>query len=225
MKPQVAEAVNYTVSLLHCNGDDSGTVFTDESGKVWTASNAYVHTHQAVKKFGNASVFCDYRWNDYIKCENHADHDFGTGDFTIDWWEYPTAETHLYMSRDGGESGTYSGLMINTAQGLYMSENGSDWNTATNRTLGSITQNVWTHYAIVRDGITFYTFKGGVQQDTWESDKRLYPGQSGFMVGARGIWAYYTGYFDEFRISKGISRWTADFSASLPSAEYPYPDE
>lgn len=41
----------YTVVLLHMNGTDASTTFTDESGKTWTAGgNAQIDTAQS--KFG-----------------------------------------------------------------------------------------------------------------------------------------------------------------------------
>jgi hypothetical protein len=44
----------YTVALLHMNGADTSTTFTDEAGTAWTAAgNAQIDTAQKV--FGTAS--------------------------------------------------------------------------------------------------------------------------------------------------------------------------
>lgn len=203
----------YTKSLLHFNGIDDSTTFTDESGLLITPSGG-AHIHTPEKKFGSASGAFGAA-GDKIKFDNTnaVDHDFGTGDFTIDWWEYPTAGYHACISRDSGENGTYSGFnTVTSGGGLYLAVPGPNW-MVTNRNLGSVSQNVWTHYAIVRFGNTFYTFKGGVQQDTWTSSASILVGSSGIVIGQdRGQFTDYTGFVDEFRISKGIARWVSTFT-------------
>ena len=75
---------SYTKALLHFNGSDTSTTFTDESGKTWTgAVTAQLDTAQ--KKFGTASLLLDGD-SDYISTPDHADFDVGSGDFTIDFW-------------------------------------------------------------------------------------------------------------------------------------------
>ena len=47
---------SYTVALLHMNGDNNSTTFTDESGKTWTSHNgAKISTAEYV--FGGASGY------------------------------------------------------------------------------------------------------------------------------------------------------------------------
>ena len=74
----------YTKALLHFDGADESTTFTDESGKTWTAQdNAQLDT--SVKKFGTASGLFDGT-GDYVDSEVSADFGFGTDDFTVDFW-------------------------------------------------------------------------------------------------------------------------------------------
>ena len=74
----------FTKSLLHFDGADASTTFTDESGKTFTArGNAQLDTAQ--QKFGTASGLFDGT-GDYIDTPDHADWFLGTGDFTIDFW-------------------------------------------------------------------------------------------------------------------------------------------
>ena len=61
----------YTVALLHMDGADTSTTFTDESGKTWTANgNAQIDTAQSV--FGGASGLFDGT-GDYLSASDHAD--------------------------------------------------------------------------------------------------------------------------------------------------------
>jgi hypothetical protein len=73
-----------TVSLLHMNGANGGTVFTDESGKVWTARGSAV-TNTTTKKFGTAAyqALDNLNFLAWIDTPAHADFNFGSGDFTI----------------------------------------------------------------------------------------------------------------------------------------------
>lgn len=75
---------SYTVSLLHMNGVDGSTTFTDESGKSWTAKgNAQIDT--AGSRFGGASALFDGS-GDYMELPDHEDFNVGSGDFTVDFW-------------------------------------------------------------------------------------------------------------------------------------------
>ena len=72
----------YTKSLLHFDGTDASTTFTDESGKTWTAhGNAQIDTAQSV--FGGASGYFDGS-GDYITTPDRADFDFDGQQFTSD---------------------------------------------------------------------------------------------------------------------------------------------
>ena len=74
-----------TVLLLHCDGTDGATTFTDSSDTSHTVTangNAQIDTDQS--KFGGASGLFDGT-GDYLSIPDSADWDFGTGDWTIDF--------------------------------------------------------------------------------------------------------------------------------------------
>ena len=82
---------------------------------------------------------------------------------------------------------------------------------------------VWYHIAVVRNGINFYIFVNGVSQsltvntpigtnDVGNVDSTLYVG------GLAPSSFYFNAWIDELRISKGIARWTTNFTP--PSAPY-----
>src|SRR6266487_3394688 len=74
---------SYTKSLLHFDGTNSSTTFTDESGKTWTANgNAKIDNSQA--EFGGTSGNFDGVVS-YLSTGSSSDFSF-TGDFTIDTW-------------------------------------------------------------------------------------------------------------------------------------------
>src|SRR3990167_5787652 len=82
-----------TKLLLHMDGADASTTFTDEVGHVFTpAGNAQIDTAQS--KFGGASGLFDGT-GDYITTPNSADFDPGTGSFTAEMWIRPAALTGI----------------------------------------------------------------------------------------------------------------------------------
>src|SRR3990167_5305793 len=74
------------VLMLHMDGTDGATTFTDSSdnAKTMTAvGNAQIDTAQS--KFGGASGLFDGT-GDWLTTPDSTDWDLGTGDFTIDFW-------------------------------------------------------------------------------------------------------------------------------------------
>ena len=93
-----------TVLLLHLDGTDNSTTdadFVDSSRAghaVTQEGNAKLENTE--KKFGDTSAYFDGS-GDYLKFSDSSDWDFGTGDFTVDFW-----------IRDGG--GAMRGILTDT---------------------------------------------------------------------------------------------------------------
>src|SRR3990167_4126243 len=84
-----SEYVSYanTQLLLHCDGTDASTTFTDSGNTVHTVTaNNSAQIDTAQKKFGTASGLFASATSDNLSVPDHADWDFGTSDFTIDFW-------------------------------------------------------------------------------------------------------------------------------------------
>ena len=93
-----ADLTQYTKLLLHCDGTNGGTTFTDSSpsGHTVTAQGA-THTDTTIKKFGTASAqFGGDGTGDDLTIPDSSDWDIGTGDFTFDCWVYPTDNGSSY---------------------------------------------------------------------------------------------------------------------------------
>jgi hypothetical protein len=79
------------VALLHFDGTNGSTTFTDQKGNTWTAvSGAKISTAQS--KFGGASLLLNGS-SDYATVPNFAGLDFGSGNFTIEGWVRPANVT------------------------------------------------------------------------------------------------------------------------------------
>jgi len=224
-KPQTDE---FTKSLLHFNGLDTSTTFTDETGKVWTP-NGGAQLDTSVKKFGTASGLFGGS-GDYIDTPDSDDFNFGTDDFTIDFQMQRNGNDGVQQRMCGQSDGSASGTSINA----YFEANGSNQisvqmndavpsSKSVKTTTPVTTDGLMHHIALVRNNNNLMIFLDGLLEDTLDVTGVTFLDSSNkFSIGRLGELATntYKGWIDEFRVSKGIARWTANFTP--PTAEYVY---
>ena len=219
-----------TKILLHMDGSNAGTTFTDESGKIWTAGgNGQLSTNSP--KFGTASgLFNNSSW---ITTPDSTDLTVGSGDFTIDFWVKRSTlgtTSFIFGSQNSAAQDetpyTIVFLPDNTVQAYFGT--GSTYHIATS--ISTINDTTTSHHlAMVRSGANGYLFIDGVLSASvttlGATVLRDCPGS--LSIGRPGAYngLYFNGSIDEFRLSK-VARWTANFT--VPSSAYvPYtpPDE
>ena len=214
---------SYTKSLLHMNGTDQSTTFTDDGpggSHTWTAyGNAKLTT--ADKKFGSASGTFDGN-GDYISTPYSSDFNFGSGDFTIDLWFKRSGgigtNQYLGLYSSYGAGIGYFMIQIYTNNKFYL----TFWDTSNNshQLTGTTTitdTNTWHHLAFVKNGSTITEYIDGTACGTHNIGAlTIYNNtQWGPAWGRMGDYTsdYFNGKLDEVRISKGIARWTSNFTA------------
>ena len=205
-----------TSLLMHFNGTNGSTTMTDSSKNTVTVTatnGASISTVQS--KFGGSSGLFDGT-NDYCTIPDNSAFDFGSSDFTIEYWEYRTVST-IYKPVLSRNTGGYPPFMIGWSDTgnvyFYSSTDGASWNVASAVSMGVIITNAWTHYAVTRNGNTFRTFQNGTQISTFTSTATLPAGAGTLLIGAYATPAYFfQGYIDELRITKGIARYTSNFT-------------
>lgn len=210
----------FTKLLLHCNGTDGSTSFPDDSSEnhtVTAISNAQVDTAQS--KFGGASALFDNN-GDYLDVPDSADWDLGSGDFTIDCWvRFNNVSTNTICARvSSGTSYMYFTFESGTSLRFrdYTGVNNIDFT----RTV-SVSANQWYHVAVTRSGNDFRIFLDGVQQGaTHTSSNAMTDRTANLNIGHLTVNSAYAmdGWIDEFRWSKGVARWTSNFTP--PTEEY-----
>lgn len=205
-----------SVLLMHLNGSNGSTTFTDVySHSFSVGGNAQISTAQS--KFGGASALFDGT-GDYINTADSADWHWD-GDFTIEMWLYPTnlspAAAYAIMSQ-AAASGNEVTLAINTAGKVYIRKEVSGVGTNVTSTT-ALTINTWQHVAVVRSGsaVTFYLNGVANGSGTWTGNTDMTSGLyigGYFYAGSFLSGRYYYGYMDELRITKGTARYLSGFT-------------
>ncbi|OGO03907.1 MAG: hypothetical protein A2Y72_03675 [Chloroflexi bacterium RBG_13_53_26] len=216
---------SYTKLMLHTNGADESTIFTDEIGHSFSVyGNAQIDTAQS--KFGGASGLFDGT-GDYIATANHADWDFGTGDWTVDFWVRRNGDQAAYAGILCADSSALTGFEVHFGGAGKINKvrlNSKASGAWAEDLLSSsvLSDTTWTHVAIVRYGNTLTMYSDGVSVGSKDCTGYNYSSAgTGLTVGRlrTDVDNYYLrGWIDEVRVSKGIARWTSDFTP--PASEY-----
>lgn len=202
---------SYPTSLMHFDeAPQTGGIIKDESGKTW--NDFGLDLSSSVKKFGARSLYFDGT-DAYAYAPSSESFEFGSGDFTVEWWEYrfsATANLPVIRRSTIGSFLPWSfGVSDGTNSLVYISSNGSSYDIANGKTWGAITLNTWTHYAISKVDNTYYMHKNGTLTDTWTSSATILASTNDLYLGSTGTCI--TACIDEMRITKGLGRYTSDF--------------
>jgi hypothetical protein len=205
------------VSLL-CDFTNGGIFDNTKKNVLTTFGNAKVST--SVVKYGTGSMYFDGT-GDYLTAPASNNFNFANGTpFTVEFWANPSA----YKSGSGFDG---YGTIISTAKVFnagWRIEMATEISFYTYNNSAVITTpislNTWTHIAVVHDGTNTKMYKDGVLSGsaaaTWTaSTSDLVIG--GLMSGS--FTYYYNGYIDDLRITKGVARYTANFTP--PARAFP----
>ena len=178
-----------------------------------TVGNAQVST--SVKKYGTGSLYYPSSGTNYIVAPPNTAHNFGTGDFTIEMWCYMTSVAGYQFPIDlRTGSGFQPAICIGNNDGtMYFTINNTTDAIAVS---GVFTTNAWHHVAICRSGTSTKMFLDGVQRGSTYTDTNNYTSGSAYL-GTNALSPttsnyVYRGYIDDVRITKGLARYTANFT-------------
>jgi len=219
---------DYTKLLLHADGTDASTTFTDNETTpkaVTPVGTAQIDTAQSV--FGGASLLLDGN-SDYLTVPDHADWAFGSGDFTLEgrirMVDATTDDAALVSQWNTGNKSW--AVIIRPAQPNITFYYSTDGSTTLSKTVAwTPSTNIWYHLAVVRNGNNLLFFVNGTQVGATQdlTGVTFYNSAEVLAVGDfyGGTGAWFDGWIDEVRVSKGIARWTSDFTPPT----VPYPDD
>ena len=225
-------------ALLPFDGINGATSTTDSSNSNHTVTfggDAEISTAQS--KFGGSSLSLDGN-GDYVDLPQSTNQ-LVSEDFTIEFWfrinSGAGSETvglfGSYYTVGGGRGmimASHPSYPSVYFQWMYGSGSGTDW-AYLNKTQGtrtSLSNNTWYHVAVTRSGNTWRLFLNGTQEDSITQSSQVTDSGSTTRIGNYGPSATASdaldGYIDDFRITKGLARYTSNFtpptSANLTSA-------
>lgn len=210
--------------LLHMDGTNGSTTFTDNSPNAFTvtpAGNAQITT--ATAKFNQSAVFDGT--GDYLTVPNNTAFDFGSGDFTIECFVYLAGARDTGIINKGSwPSATSSFMLYYGGSGelaMYMSSNGSSWDIGPVLLNSSPTTATWHHAAVARQGTAIRAFFNGVLAgSSATSSAALHSNTKAVYIGSGDAGGHgFGGNIDEVRLTKGVARYTATFTP--PAAPFP----
>ncbi len=197
------------------DSSNNNHTLTPQNGAAYSSDQA---------KFGTYSLIGD-GLNNYIQCPSPEDSfNISTGDWTVECWIYLnsiTAISRMFSMRTTDTNmkllfsfdGT-NGLRAASYNGSYqfhcIQNSNSGWSTGT-----------WYHVCAERSGNTFRTYRDGNIINTHEPGAVTLSG--GFAATELLRWpggsAYFDGYMQDFRFTKGVARYDGAFTP--PDALFP----
>jgi hypothetical protein len=215
------------VALLHCDGVDGSTTFTDVTGRSWTGSgNAQIDTAQS--KFGGASLLLDGT-GDFISTADAAALDIGASDFTAETWvrfnAFPAAGTvATIFSKFSGTTYAWRMGVFNNAGTMRLLWNGDDNNTAGQAveviSNWAASLNTWYHLESDRTGGATYLFVDGNLLVSGADNITYFNNANPLRIGSgTGASNFLNGWLDDIRLTVGVARHTSNFTP--PSAPHP----
>ena len=205
--------------LLHGDGTSGSTTITDSSlNGITVTANGNAQIDTTIKKFGTGSIEFDGT-GDYLTAPDDAAWDLGSSDFTIEAFVYPTASPAqpiiigqwtssyawvLLLSNDGNRY--LRGLLYNGSFNDYVSTS-------------ALSLNSWNHCAFVREGNTVSLYLNGTSVYSTTFTGSVSTSTSALSIGANSVGGSpFQGYLDDVRVTKGVARYTSNFTA--PTAAF-----
>lgn len=213
----------FTKVLLHFDGANGSTTIADVAAggaaKTWSPSNASLST--AKSKFGPSSLVTSAG---YITTSDHPDFTLGATDWTIDFWVEFNGATGSAVFGQADAIGNVDSNSVSmtklTAGSLLVSirDSAGIKNLSSISNFNSLTG--FNHVAVVRNGSNAILHVNGAMESSVALAGAVSDGTGDWSIGRIGAFPSNpsSAFFDEFRLSVGVARWTANFAP--PDAPY-----
>jgi hypothetical protein len=182
--------------------------FDDASSNALTATangDATISTARSV--FGGASFYCPNSTSDFLDIAAPGNEMLFTGDYTIEAWvRFVELNNDMSLFYSYSEASGYHALNITPTEfNVYFQSISPDWSPS-----HSLPIDQWVHIAMVRSGSTVCLYQDGqLVASTTASGTHGYAAPDGARISNTGGNEL---YIDEFRITKGVARYTSNFT-------------
>lgn len=187
----------------------TGLVDSSASGRTVSAIGSALTPYTADYKYGGGCMRFDGA--SYVSIPASTDFAFGTGDFTVEFW--------MKQGITWAAQAASAGLVAGSSEHWCIYKDGTVPTKLNFRSIGSDfpsastpAQGVWEHWAFSRVGGTLRIFKNGVLDASYANTHNI-PAGNPIYVGYAPTWfGYFDGNIDDLRITKGVGRYTTDFT-------------
>jgi len=222
--PPTSPLTANSVTTFLGSGTNAGII--DNAAKINYITYGTANTSSTQSKFGgtsmgfNGSTAALYAPNTVINTTLNTI--LASQDFTVECWVFtPTASLAPAIWQNAGSARILAFLITDaTPTTLYSIVGGPNYNSSGNslvvRATTNIQTNTWTHVAYVRSGTTITIYINGTAAGTaTNSLATLALNVVGAIAqnGAPNNY-FFNGYIDDLRITKGIARYTSNFTPS-----------
>jgi hypothetical protein len=189
--------------------------FIDNSTNAYTITTTGSPTINSFDPFVPNSSYSTYGsayfdgTGDYLSAPSNAALTFGTGDFTVEFWVYLTANAPNFCKfyATGTSANNFTIETQNTTNKLAVTDY-----TASVFFISStaLSLNTWTHVAVTRSGTAMKLFQNGTQVGS-STNSTNFAGSTA-LIGSVGSTAFVTGYISDVRTIKGTAVYTTTFT-------------
>ena len=211
--PTVPPTPTQNTSLLLL-GTNSG--IQDATGKNNIITVGATKTQANTVKFGSGALYFDGSTSYIVASRSDNLFQFGTGDFTVECWVYLNAYNASTYSatildwRTASNANPFTISIDNLGKlGIYDGSN-------VYQTTSTVGLTTWTHIAWVRVSGVLKMFINGVSGYSATYSGNLTGTSNNLTIGCNvgGQANYYlNGYLDDLRVTKGVGRYSANFTA------------
>jgi hypothetical protein len=197
--------------------------FADFSSNNFTVTaNGNVQISSAQSKFGGSSALFD--GSDYLVIDENSQFNLGDGsNYTVEMWVNMNsfqgqADAPRVISFQNSSSSW--GLLVdpNNANGNLVWNN---YGTSSGDIIANnaITLNTWSHIALVKNGLRVSLYVDGTERGFRTDTNAMPNGNTRITIAGSTVqFAYqvFYGYIDDLRITKGVARYTSNFTPPGP---------
>lgn len=203
---------------MHFDGTDGSATYTDEVGHTFSSGGTAPTLTTSTSKFGASCLYLP--GSGYLSAtQTGTEFNLGTGPFTVEFWLKAVSTSGqvyrgiLSLHDTGSGSPLLSFYQQDTSLVVYNAYGGDVASFS-----AGISTSAFVHIEATLSGGDWLFFANGTQVATAAS--RTITATRLDIGRAAGLSSnYFNGYIDDIRITKGVSRHTADFTA--PAQSFP----
>jgi hypothetical protein len=208
---------NLVSLLLPGNGTNGATNNSFVDSSTANSGTGWPITRNGDTTQGTFSPFSQTGWGAYfagsgarVSTTSGSQFAFGTGDFTVEFWMYPTSSSSnvgIFDTRTANNNG----LIVRLGDGASNPNVVSAYVAGTELNTKAITYNSWQHVAIVRSSGNGVIYVNGVGSTSKAASGDC--SQTGCLISALydALTSNFVGYLSNFRVVKGRAVYTSDF--------------